>query len=90
MIRLKLCVMTFFALFLAASLAEAAGITLISKDQLRQELSNPEVTVLDVRVDSEWNSSQWKIQGAKRESPADVGRWMNRYPKDKTIVLYCD
>jgi rhodanese-related sulfurtransferase len=77
-------------LMFTASFAGAEGVTLISKDQLKAELTKPDVTVIDVRVESEWNSSQSKIQGARRESPAEVSKWAGKYPKDKTIVLYCD
>jgi rhodanese-related sulfurtransferase len=37
----------------------------------------------------DWDSSQWKIQGAQRQVPAKVKEWMAQYPKDKVIVLYC-
>lgn len=51
-----------FVIF-AASFAGADGITYISPDQLKNQLTNPDVIVIDVRVEPEWNSSQWKIQG---------------------------
>jgi rhodanese-related sulfurtransferase len=76
--------------FLAPSLAGGAdGFTVISKDQLREELTKPDVIVIDVRATHDWDSSQWKIQGAQRELPAQTKEWMGKYPKDKTIVLYC-
>ena len=55
---------------LAVSLVGAAeGITLISKDQLKEELAKPGIVVIDVRAPHDWDSAQWKIQGARRESP---------------------
>jgi rhodanese-related sulfurtransferase len=81
----------FLAVILTASFAAgAAGVTFISAAQLKNDLAKPDVTVIDVRVEPEWNSSQMKIKGAVRESPQDVKDWMSKYPKDKTIVLYCD
>jgi rhodanese-related sulfurtransferase len=80
----------FLATILTASLAGAGGFAFISTDQLKNDLAKPDVTVIDVRVEPEWNSSQWKIEGALRESPREVSDWMPKYPKDKTIVLYCD
>ncbi len=77
-----------FVIF-TASFAGANGVAYISPEQLKHELTNPDVIVIDVRVQPEWNSSQSKIQGARRESPGDVSQWMSKYPKDKTIVLYC-
>jgi len=75
---------------LAASLVGGAeGITLISTDQLKDELTKPDIIVIDVRAPHDWNSSEWKIQGARRESPAEVEQWVANYPKDKTIILYC-
>jgi len=67
----------------------AEGITLITKDQLKAELTSPDVAVIDVRTPHDWDSSQSKIQGAQRQSPAETSEWMNKYSKDKTIVLYC-
>jgi len=75
---------------LAASFARGAeGITLIDKDQLKAELTAPGVIVIDVRATHDWDSSQWKIQGAQRQTPADTQEWMAKYPKDTTLVLYC-
>jgi len=70
-----------------ASFAGADNVTVMSKDQLKAELANPDVIVVDVRVPRDWDSSQWKIQGARRESPDQAS--MAGYPKDKTIVFYC-
>lgn len=72
-----------------ASYARAEGYTVINKDQLKEELAKPDVIVIDVRAPHDWDSSEWKIQGARRESPAEIGQWMAKYPKDQTIVLYC-
>ena len=80
------CIIAIFAASLAGGAEE---ITVISKDQLKEELTKPDVIVIDVRAPHDWNSSEWKIQGARRESPAEVEQWVAKYPKDKTIVLYC-
>ena len=42
---------------------------LITKEQLQGMLGDPEVIILDVRVDREWEESKAKIQGAIREDP---------------------
>jgi len=72
-------------LMFTASFAGANDFTVINKDKLKGEL--PDVIVVDVRAPHDWDSSQWKIQGARRESPAQAS--MAGYPKDKTIVFYC-
>ena len=76
-------------LFFTASSAPALDIPRITKEQLKSEIGKPGVTVLDVRTDPDWDSSQFKISGAIREEPSQVDKWMNKYPKDKELVLYC-
>ncbi len=88
--KFTLWILACLIFIVSTSLARGAeGVTSISKDQLKAELANPNVIVVDVRQPQAWDSSQWKIQGARRELPAEVGQWMTKYPKDKTIVFYC-
>ncbi len=61
----------------------------ITVDELRGMLGKPDVVVLDVRADRDWNSSNSKIQGALREEPLKAASWAIRYPREKTYVLYC-
>lgn len=61
----------------------------ISKEELRTMLDNPNVLILDVRIEGEWRASEKKIQGAIRENPEEVKLWLDKYPKDKTLVFYC-
>ncbi len=61
----------------------------ISKEELRTMLGNPNVLILDVRIEGEWRASEKKIQGAIRENPKEVKLWLDKYPKDKTLVFYC-
>lgn len=58
----------------------------ISKEELRERLH--EVVVLDVRSEKDWNESDSKIEGSRRETPTE-DRWMEVYPKDQTYVMYC-
>ena len=85
--KFTLWLLAFLILMFTASFAGADNVTVMSKDQLKAELANPDVIVVDVRAPHDWDSSQWKIQGARRESPAQAS--MAGYPKDKTIVFYC-
>jgi hypothetical protein len=86
----KLLLLACTIVILTASFAGgASGFIVVGKDQVKQELANPDVIIIDVRTESSWNSSPWKVQGAKRQSPSEVNEWMTKYPKDKTIVLYC-
>jgi predicted sulfurtransferase len=76
-------------IFAASLVVGAEGITLISSDQLKEEIAKPGVIVIDVRAAHDWDSSQWKIKGAQRQSPMEVKSWMDKYSKDDKIVLYC-
>jgi rhodanese-related sulfurtransferase len=80
------CTVLIFAACLACA---EEGITVIDKDQLKAELSKPNVAVIDVRATHDWDEAQFKIEGAQRQSPLEVAEWSGQYAKDKTIVLYC-
>jgi hypothetical protein len=61
----------------------------ITKEELRSLLGNPDVIIVDVRLDDQWKESKWKIRGAVREDPEkDINAWADKYPKDKTLVFY--
>jgi len=61
----------------------------MTKEELKGQLGNPGIVIIDVRVGGSWKGSQYKIKGAVREDPTDVNSWITKYPKDKTLVLYC-
>jgi len=63
---------------------------MMTKEQLLPLLGKSDVIVIDVRTNYSWDKSDVKIKGALREETMRFGSWMNKYPKDKTIVLYCD
>jgi rhodanese-related sulfurtransferase len=61
----------------------------ITKEEVLGMLSNPDVIIIDVRSGGDWNGSELKIKGALREDPRNVSSWISKYPKEKTLVLYC-
>jgi rhodanese-related sulfurtransferase len=61
----------------------------IEPETLSRNLDQPDFIVIDVRLPSDWEASQSKIKGALRESTEKVLDWAPKYPRDKTIVLYC-
>ena len=61
----------------------------MSKEELKGRLGSPDLVVLDVRRGEEWRSADKKIVGAVRETPDSVDELVSKYPKDKTLVLYC-
>ncbi len=77
------------ALYLSWVPVNGAEAPRMSKEELRSLLGNPDVVILDVRVEPEWRESKDKIQGAIREEPREVNKWADKYPKSKTLVLYC-
>ena len=72
----------------AATIAEA-GVPLITPEELKAKLGSPDLTILDVRREAHWNTSDRKIVGAVREDPEAVESWAGKYAKEKTLVLYC-
>jgi predicted sulfurtransferase len=60
----------------------------ISKEDLKEMLGKPDVVIVDVRTGSDWNASTSKIKGAVREEADKVDSWIEKYPRDKTLVFY--
>ncbi len=69
-------------------MAMAEEVPRITKEEVEEMLDNPGTTIIDVRTDKAWDGSELKIKGAVREDPRDVNSWMDKYPKDKTLVFY--
>lgn len=72
-----------------ASYSPAADAPRISKDELRAMLGSPDLVLLDVRTEKEWQKTDMKITGAVWEDADEYAKWAGKYPKGKTIVLYC-
>lgn len=69
--------------------ALSADVPRMTKDELNAMLGNPDLVIIDVRYGEDWTDSDLKIKGAIREDPINVKSWANKYPKNKTLVLYC-
>ena len=69
--------------------AGAADVSTMTKEQLKDRLSDENLAVLDVRKGRDWSSSEYKIKGAKRTDPSKIDSWVGAYTKDQTLVLYC-
>jgi hypothetical protein len=83
----------FVALFAFVSYPSTGGLAAeaprMEKKQLKAQLGSPDVVVLDVRAFTDWVTAKEKIKGAVRENPPAFEDWSGKYPKDRTIVLYC-
>ena len=66
----------------------AQEIPRMTKEELKANLDNDDVVIIDVRTPKDYDTSDRKIRGAVRENPMDVRYW-TPYPKKKIIVLYC-
>lgn len=69
--------------------ASAKEVPRMSVDELKSRLADPSFVVIDVRAANDWRGSSAKIKGAIREVGEKAAEWAAKYPKDKTIVLYC-
>jgi rhodanese-related sulfurtransferase len=68
----------------------SAQVDRMSKEELKAMLGKPDVIIIDVRQPVDLAKSTMMIKGAVREDPKqEVKSWVDKYPKDKTIVLYC-
>jgi rhodanese-related sulfurtransferase len=72
----------------AYSMGPGSNAPRMTKEHLRDQLGNPNFVIVDVRLGKDWDNSKFKIKGAVRESSSDIS-WAEKYPKDRTIVLYC-
>ncbi len=74
------------------TVATAAGeeVPRMTKEQAKAIFGNADFVILDVRKASDWEGSDLKIQGAIREDPSNVNAWADKYPKDKTLLFYCN
>ncbi len=73
----------------AISAMAAGDVPKMTKEELKRLLGNPDVIILDVRIGKDWGASEFKIKGAAREDGTEFSSWADKYPKDKTLVLYC-
>ncbi len=84
----KLTAFLIAILFCSTSNA-AAEFQLMTTDQLKSSLNNPDVVILDARGSWDWVKTDDKIVGADRVDPGSASVWAKDYDKGKTIVLYC-
>jgi rhodanese-related sulfurtransferase len=79
----------FFMGGILTAFAKSAEAPRMPTDELKAMLGSPDLVIVDVRYGKDWTDSDVKIKGAVREDPKVFEPWANKYPKDKTIVLYC-
>jgi hypothetical protein len=87
-VKLRLLVVLVAVLLITAGTVSAEEVKWITKDELRAQLKSPDITVIDVRKDKDWNASDVMIEGAVREDAKYVSRWSKKYSKDSQLVFY--
>jgi hypothetical protein len=71
------------------NLALDQKVPLMTKEELRSKLGQPDMIIIDVRLEDDWKKSPVKIRGAVREDPEkNIKTWAGQFPKDKTLVFY--
>lgn len=87
--KLVILVLGLAIVSMLAPFAAADEVPRMTKEQLKALLNDPDVVILDVRTSRDWKGSEKKIKGAIRENPKGFESWAHKYPKDRTLVLYC-
>ena len=65
-------------------------ISMMTKDELKAMLGNPNLVILDLRINSDYSTSDLKIKGAVRPNMgAPLYDTLFKYTEGKTLVLYC-
>jgi len=77
---------TMLGVFIKASMSQE--VPLISKEELKELIGNPDVKFIDARkMDQVMN--RFKIRGPVSKEPRNLKLWATKYPKDKTYIFYC-
>src|SRR4030042_5675872 len=87
---LAVLMLIFLAIGFPVPSAFSADVPMMTKDELKTMLDNPNLVIFDVRLGSDYFSSDLKIKGAVRP---DMGNHLSitlfTYPKGKNFVVYC-
>jgi hypothetical protein len=68
--------------------AVAGGVEKMDIEELKNRLGEENLVIIDVRAESDWKMSEFKIKGALRRKHKRVADWAVQMDKDKTYVLY--
>jgi hypothetical protein len=89
-LKILISVFLIVGFFFSADMVLSADVPRMTKEELKANLENEDVIILDVRLDYDWAKSDHKIMGAYREDPdSNILEWSTKYPRDKILVLYC-
>jgi len=60
----------------------------VTKEELKAMLEKGKVTLIDVRIEEQWRTSDQKLPGAVHEHPFEAKVWAAKYSKDEPLILY--
>jgi len=87
---LELLILIVLTIGVFITLPSSADIPVMTKEELKAILGSPDLVIFDVRLGSDYFSSDLKIKGAVRpDMDAYVWHTALRYPKGKIFVFYC-
>ena len=82
--------MVFLGISSMSAFLLAEDVPMITKEQLNAILDDPDLVIFDVRLGSDYFSSDSKIKGAIRpDRSALIGHTASAYPKETIFVVYC-
>jgi len=84
---LAVLILSFLTIGLFTTFGLSADVPMITEEELKAMLENPDLMILDVRLSRDYMFSDLKIKGADR--PLGGHFHISGYPKDKIFVLYC-
>ncbi|MFH0812155.1 MAG: rhodanese-related (seleno)protein [Pseudomonadota bacterium] len=88
---LAILMLILLTIALFTSFALSADVPMMTKEELKAMLDSPDLAIFDVRMGSDYFSSDLKIKGAVRPvmgAPLHETLF-STYPKGKTFVVYC-
>ncbi len=87
---LELLILVVLSIGVFITLPSSADIPVMTKEELKAILGNPDLVIFDVRLGSDYFSSDLKIKGAVRpEMGGLIYETALTYPKGKTFIFYC-
>jgi len=87
---LAVLILIFLTIGLFTTFGLSADVPMITKEELKTMLGNPDLVIFDVRHGREYFSSDSKIKGAIRPLVREhIYEAIITYPKETTFVIYC-
>ena len=83
------CILTIVLIGFVASTVSATDVQRITIDQLKAQLNDKNVIILDVRGPWDWDKADEKIAGAVRVDSANVSQWAGDFEMEDKTILYC-